>query len=126
MTDNPTYNEIANDFYLWLDHVERHLTGDEAREFFDSLTFEERIKIMVQCFGEETIDEDTFEWLCEQIRHECGDDECAEEVLHMESCSLEESLSEWLANREQGLSLEEIIDNYLADNSEFQKGRKNA
>jgi hypothetical protein len=52
--ENPTYNDIATNFRLWEEYVDPHATMTEAE--FDDLTVEQRIAMMVECFGLEGAD----------------------------------------------------------------------
>jgi len=46
-----TYAEIANNWQLWMDHVDPSATM--SRDEFDALSINERIAMIVACFGEE-------------------------------------------------------------------------
>lgn len=52
-----TYEQIANDFALWMEYVDPNATMTE--EEFEAMSVEQKIALQVECFGPETAaDED--------------------------------------------------------------------
>ena len=49
--NKPTYEEIAKNFDLWGDYVDPLATM--AKENFDSLSVEDKIKLIIDIFGED-------------------------------------------------------------------------
>ncbi len=47
----PTYKEIAQSFSLWGEYVD--VDGNDTEESFNANSWEERVEIMIQCFGPE-------------------------------------------------------------------------
>ncbi len=48
-----TYDEIANDYRLWAEHVDP--SGLQTRADFDAMTVDDRIAFIKKCFGEEDL-----------------------------------------------------------------------
>lgn len=46
-----TYREIAEDFGLWSEYVDP--MGTTSEDEFEQMSIEEKIKIQIDCFGEE-------------------------------------------------------------------------
>jgi len=55
MSKQHSYAEIAQDFSLWGEYVDRDATMTEAE--FDALSVEQKIALQVEAFGEEIRDE---------------------------------------------------------------------
>jgi hypothetical protein len=53
---SPTYAECANSWSLWQEYVDPNATMTETE--FDAMTIEDRMSMMVECFGPEQPDED--------------------------------------------------------------------
>jgi hypothetical protein len=52
MTEHRTYRQIAESWELWQEYVDpQHV---DTREHWDGMTTEERIGVLVACFGEES------------------------------------------------------------------------
>jgi hypothetical protein len=64
MASTVTYEQIARNYQLWGEYVDPMATMTE--EEFDALEIEDRLKIMVDCFGpeedEDDDDEGSFGW----------------------------------------------------------------
>lgn len=51
MSQNHSYEEIANDYSLWIQFVDSDATMTEAE--FEALSIEEKVKLQVDAFGAE-------------------------------------------------------------------------
>lgn len=48
---NPTREQIASDFSLWMEYVDP--SGIDTEESFDAMSIERKIEIQNECFGPE-------------------------------------------------------------------------
>lgn len=51
MSKSPTYQEIATSYSLWKEYADPE--GRDSKEWFEFKSVEQKVKILVECFGEE-------------------------------------------------------------------------